>query len=507
MNLNIYTIFEELSCDRKFLYTHGENDFDLCGVRILSLMNADPYNLEDTVIYVVDNNDLVCIPANPNFRFICMGAIEKEIALTFHTVIVVENRISNIMLLQLVQDVFDRYNKWYDGVVFEILNRQPLQDVFDHCTEISSQTIAFFDTSRAMLFLSEKDDSIGSAQLWNDTLKTGYSPEEAFDEALEKRMESSHIPFIYYSDNEYKDFCRLIAPIKIDGILFGCLAASRYDSEITAREYADIFYMQQLFQTALKHSSEFKDSFKKTPWFLTKLLRNESIDPGIIKYNMLKYQKDMDIPFFTWAFIKEGNIVEDTAAIQQYLPAFHRIFEQSFVIIFENQIVVLDNNLSHIENKKFFKKLDLLLKTISYRGAHSMQFHDITNLSTAFMQTQLALDNSHSSHCRIIAFKDIYVKCITQSLIKEHNMNVLLYPNMHKLFENKKMYGEDLLRTLQTYIISGCNISATAEKMFVHRHTITYRINMISQMLGVDINSLDEETRFQIYLSCRLLSK
>jgi len=78
---------------------------------------------------------------------------------------------------------------------------------------------------------------------------------------------------------------------------------------------------------------------------------------------------------------------------------------------------------------------------------------------------------------------------------------------MHKLFENKKMYGEDLLRTLQTYIISGCNISATAEKMFVHRHTITYRINMKSQMLGVDINSLDEETRFQIYLSCRLLSK
>jgi len=62
-----------------------------------------------------------------------------------------------------------------------------------------------------------------------------------------------------------------------------------------------------------------------------------------------------------------------------------------------------------------------------------------------------------------------------------------------------------LLETLQTYIISGCNISETAKKLYLHRHTITYRIKLISDLLEVDISSLDDKERFYIYFSCLLL--
>lgn len=50
-----------------------------------------------------------------------------------------------------------------------------------------------------------------------------------------------------------------------------------------------------------------------------------------------------------------------------------------------------------------------------------------------------------------------------------------------------------LLETLQVYIDLGCNATHTAEHFHVDRRTVTYRLNRISETLGLDLNSFENK--------------
>ncbi|CAG7605160.1 hypothetical protein LEUCIP111803_00802 [Leucobacter soli] len=59
------------------------------------------------------------------------------------------------------------------------------------------------------------------------------------------------------------------------------------------------------------------------------------------------------------------------------------------------------------------------------------------------------------------------------------------------LFDANGREKPELLHTLETFIRSGCRTGPTAEELHVHRHTVTYRLNQITQLVGLDPRSGD----------------
>jgi DNA-binding PucR family transcriptional regulator len=55
-----------------------------------------------------------------------------------------------------------------------------------------------------------------------------------------------------------------------------------------------------------------------------------------------------------------------------------------------------------------------------------------------------------------------------------------------QLYDRK--HKTDLLKTLRLYFDIGENVKEAAERLSVHRHTIFYRLNQISQILKVDLH-------------------
>ena len=45
----------------------------------------------------------------------------------------------------------------------------------------------------------------------------------------------------------------------------------------------------------------------------------------------------------------------------------------------------------------------------------------------------------------------------------------------------------ELKQTLQVYMDNQCDITKTAEKIYIHRNTVKYRINKCSNLIGVNI--------------------
>ncbi len=72
-----------------------------------------------------------------------------------------------------------------------------------------------------------------------------------------------------------------------------------------------------------------------------------------------------------------------------------------------------------------------------------------------------------------------------------HNLRTLAYPENIRTFE--------LRNTLKTYLELKCNITETANKMFIHRNTVKYRIKKCEDILEREID--DSDFIFQLQLS------
>jgi len=54
------------------------------------------------------------------------------------------------------------------------------------------------------------------------------------------------------------------------------------------------------------------------------------------------------------------------------------------------------------------------------------------------------------------------------------------------LVRHDHQYRTDLVRTLETYLDTNCNMNTTAELIFAHRHTVAHRLDRIRELTGLD---------------------
>ena len=129
----------------------------------------------------------------------------------------------------------------------------------------------------------------------------------------------------------------------------------------------------------------------------------------------------------------------------------------------------------------------------------SMCFENITELHTAFMQSQIALSQRKKEPG--ISFLEILPEYLVKTLFTSNEADGLMFPSMKNFQNIKKEYRQDLLICLK-------HLSATASNLFIHRHTVIYRIKKIEDLLNITFSKLSQSELGLLWLSCqRLLFK
>ncbi len=70
-----------------------------------------------------------------------------------------------------------------------------------------------------------------------------------------------------------------------------------------------------------------------------------------------------------------------------------------------------------------------------------------------------------------------------------------------------RRHRTDLLHTLRLYVEAGENVKVAAERLSVHRHTIFYRLNQISQILKIDLKSPKDQLSVRAALAIRQMHR
>lgn len=62
-----------------------------------------------------------------------------------------------------------------------------------------------------------------------------------------------------------------------------------------------------------------------------------------------------------------------------------------------------------------------------------------------------------------------------------------------KIFEDGEM-----MRTADAFLVQGMNVSRASRVLFMHRNTLTYRLNCIRKWTGLDLRNFDMALTFKI---------
>lgn len=101
--------------------------------------------------------------------------------------------------------------------------------------------------------------------------------------------------------------------------------------------------------------------------------------------------------------------------------------------------------------------------------------------------------------------KYVFMKIVENAPVSElkQYMDVVINESTKEILDDKEM-----IRTAEEFFSNSLNISETSRQLFMHRNTLTYRLDKIQKIMGLDIRKFSDAVTFKITLILyRLLQK
>lgn len=87
--------------------------------------------------------------------------------------------------------------------------------------------------------------------------------------------------------------------------------------------------------------------------------------------------------------------------------------------------------------------------------------------------------------------------------LERHDASELRHPDTIRLYEYDRQNGTEYLETLYQYLLHDRNAVQAAKVLYVHRNTMSYRLEKLREMLTFDME--DGDTRIFVLMSILLL--
>ena len=186
-------------------------------------------------------------------------------------------------------------------------------------------------------------------------------------------------------------------------------------------------------------------------------------------------------------------------SIQSFFKKCWSVFYKKYILL----LIELDSPDSFLKSVAFENLTDYL-KNIHLQGCIYYPITDLYQLSDYYDYCTLLLNEMplDTKHKVIINCNDYKVTLAAYGLPKEAILNYCT-AEVYEIYKNDIKNNTSYLETLYRYLESGKSLAKTSELLYVHRNTIQYRINRISEQYGIDFS--DPQAIVQHLFSCILL--
>lgn len=188
---------------------------------------------------------------------------------------------------------------------------------------------------------------------------------------------------------------------------------------------------------------------------------------------------------------KRNKIVHDIKL--EFLGAHVTYDNKGIIVAIPNDKINIDNDLILHLNK--FADNENIKIGISY------PFFTIKQLYNHYQQAYkaLILGQLFKPSKKVYSYEDYMAYDLISRVDDKNSLSTMLHPSLSILKDYDKKNKTHLFETLKAYINNDCTIKTTASELFIHRNTLSYRINRIIELTNLDFE--DYHTKFLLKFS------
>lgn len=215
------------------------------------------------------------------------------------------------------------------------------------------------------------------------------------------------------------------------------------------------------------------------------------------KIARLRFSANMRVLVMRSLYYRETSFYERVLQ-----PEVLEIFPEQPCFPWKNHLIVLaevDENGNLLEKR--MEELRKLSEQYHLFFGISNRFSDIARFAESYDQAinALAFSNRVSSESPFHFFLDYVLFMMLDKVEDDHLLDEYCHPALHRLAEYDSRKNTELFETLRVYTQTGFSIRRTAQMLFNHRNTISYRIQQIEELCGIDLG--DEQLMFNLQIS------
>lgn len=203
-------------------------------------------------------------------------------------------------------------------------------------------------------------------------------------------------------------------------------------------------------------------------------------------------------------FFADVEAKDDRQIAPYYASLLKRLHpEETFIpLVFEQQLVLLAYAPDEVGFDSLTVKLAHFFATHHLRCGVSNHFRRLSDLRGYCDQALGALETEREEGLSF--YRDLMLERML-AYIPAEQARFLISPDIARLTEANRQYSFSLVDTLRAYLDCNCNLIRTAERLYLHKNTLLYRLNHIKSIIRCDLNDADE--RLLLMLSFKLLER
>ncbi len=225
---------------------------------------------------------------------------------------------------------------------------------------------------------------------------------------------------------------------------------------------------------------------------------------------------------------EDGRVITDPRLIRRFMQQTRGVLElhwpKALVDWHEGLLVVLlphrseaareegPEALAHTLARRLLAATGPTVPGLTLTLALSRQQDDPERLGSAIDEAQLALSIGEKlgRAGEVVTFDETgtYKLLFQVFADRPEELEAFYEQTMAPLVRYDEQYQTELVATVSTYLDLDCNLAATAQTLYTHRHTIRYRLDRIAELAGLDIGKTDDREKLSLGLKAmRLLGR
>ncbi|MGI6423726.1 MAG: PucR family transcriptional regulator, partial [Tepidanaerobacteraceae bacterium] len=372
--------------------------------------------------------------------------------------------------------------------------------------QLLNNPMLLVDSSYKLLAYTKKDKV--DDRVWNELVTKGYCSYDLIStfrkEGVVEKIAKSEEPLLTETGFSEK-IRRIHGKIIINNKLVGYLGVLEHKQKFKEEDFQTIKLLCNVISEEMR---------KNRNYYLTKGLMYESLlidllDNAIQNWEHVKERlKAAGLKLESNLYLAVINFINEDIAnyhLVDYLRDYidHQLkYSKS---IFYNDRIVVFLSLKDNQIDTSITNLEKCLKDNDLQAGISDRFDTIVGLRKAYLQAQKSLELGRwllSSH-NLYKYSDYSIYHILQLAGERHNLIDLFHPAPLVLKQYDDQNETDTYQTLYTYLCVDKNTKLAADKLFIHRNTMSYRLKQIAEIASINLDNFEECV--QIYLSYKML--